>query len=134
MYRPKLFSKVPSMKAIDTYNSITTDNLHSYDNLSYAPDETGSEYKPPLTPASFSNSYDYAGTISNSSILDNSLYMSHLDNRGIIYTTDNSFDYPTLRSTTSLGDNHSETESRRDDQGSTVRLVSSKTSAVSKIF
>lgn len=133
MYRPKLFSKPPSMKAIDTYNSIETDNFHTYDNLSFTPDgsEIAVDYKPPLTPASLTNSYDYATTLSANS--SHSIYMQTFDNNrgGIIYTnSDGTYDYPTLRSTTSIGDNQSEAESRREDQGSTSRLVSSKSPAV----
>lgn len=139
MYRPKLFTKAPSMKAINTYNSIATDNFHTYDNLSYTPcgSDLAVEYKPPLTPASMTNSYDYATTLSvnsnSNSVNDtNSMYMHTLDNRGgIIYTTsDGIYDYPTLRSTTSMGDNQSEaSESRKEDQGSTSRLVSPKAPA-----
>ncbi|KAF5280549.1 hypothetical protein FQR65_LT00300 [Abscondita terminalis] len=126
-YRPKLRSKVPSMKAINTYNSILTENLNTYDNLLYTPDEISLEYKPPLTPASISNVYEYGGTLSASSTLDNSEFGNTLDNRGIIKPNNEAYDYPSLQSSSSIaGDNHSELENK--EQGSTSKLISSKTS------
>lgn len=126
-YRPKLRSKVPSMKAINTYNSILTDNLNTYDNLSYTPDEISLDYKLPLTPASISNTYEYPGTLSGSSTLENSIFGNTLDNRGIITLNNESYDYPSIHNSASLaGDNHSELENK--EQGSTSKLISSNTS------
>lgn len=122
MYRPKLLSKVPSMKAINTYNSITTDDFHTCDDFSYTQEiEVDPQFKIASTSASINNSYDYPSAIS-STIIPNSIYLPALDSKGIIYT--NEYDYPTLRSTTTITDNQSEAESRRDDQGSTAKLIS----------
>ncbi|KAF5288263.1 hypothetical protein FQA39_LY04031 [Lamprigera yunnana] len=109
------------MKAINTYNSILTDNINTYDNLSYTPDEISLDYKPPLTPASASNTYEYAGTLSGSSTLEHPL-----DHHGIIALNNASYDYPSLRSSGSLAGDNSELESK--EHGSTSKLVSSKTS------
>ncbi|KAB0796651.1 hypothetical protein PPYR_10712 [Photinus pyralis] len=129
MHRPKLRSKVPSMRAINTYNSISTDNLSGYDNLTYTPDEMSLEYKLPLTPASVSHMYDYPGTLSGSSTAGASTYTENtLENRKrTIALSNEAYDYPSLHSSTSLtGENHGEMESKTE--GSRSKLISSNTS------
>ncbi|KAK5642446.1 hypothetical protein RI129_008613 [Pyrocoelia pectoralis] len=127
MYRPKLRSKVPSMRAINTYNSISTDNLSGYDNLTYAPDEISLEYKLPLAPASASNTYDYPGTLSGSSTADASIYGNTLDNKRTNTLNNDAYDYPSLHSSTSFaGENNCELDSK--PEGSKSKLISSKSS------
>lgn len=138
MYRPKLLSKAPSMRAVKTYNDIVTeydDNRGAFnlgdDNLAFVSDtihvKENNNNDAALTSATTNRNYNHLQTFENKSLYG-------LPLMGHIFTTDEMYDYPTIRSS-SIGTNtFLESDigiDRKDELGSTTILVPSKIRMVS---
>lgn len=114
-YVPKLVQKAPSMRAIKNYNDITTDlDDKHYNNNNYNDNTVSSS----LNGQFYELNKEYS-----------------LPALGHIYTTGESYDYPTIRSSsagTFIGSENG--TDRIEDLGSTSKLVTSKMQAVSFLF
>lgn len=157
-YKPKLLKKAPSMRAINNYNNMRTsldskgDEEHAYDNyMFYGDDDTTytSKVDPSeMTYHNYANDNSNMGTlrindhISTGKIYVNSGVYGNSQNILPVSTIGNEtdiamYDYATWKSSTGTGVSSSETDpthdtnSRKDDLGSTSKLVSAKVKTVS---
>lgn len=132
-YVPKLVQKAPSMRAIKNYNNIMTD-LDEPRRFKYNNNNNNQQESMTINgPLNDNDGNSVKSYHRNENGLDNNQF--NMPIVGHIYTTDEPYDYPTIKSSSGATFIESENGTERvDELGSTSKLVTSKMQRVSFIF
>lgn len=138
-YVPKLIQKAPSMRAIKNYNNIMTDldeprrfkYNNNNNNQQQQPEEQDDNNIIVVRDDDNVNEYNLRNVIKrNDNDYDNNQF--NMPIVGHIFTTDEPYDYPTIKSSSGATFIGSENGTERvDELGSTSKLVTSKVHRVS---